>query len=173
MFSRRVLAQFLKEHEGEWWTPFEIKKEVGGDIRTVKNKIRILNESPWETTYDGWKLEIAERGDRLYVVRMVMDIEGSTNLIMAEISEVAGITFERLEEILNQQNLILKHVYNDGIRDTFLRYLQRARHHLDSKMRLNYLEKLKETVKEIKEVKLKELKELLKRLSECGDVAIQ
>jgi len=161
----------LKEHEGEWWTPFEIKKELGGDIRTVKNKIRILNETSWETTYKGWKLELAERGDRLYVVRMVMDMEGSTNLIRAEISEVDGIPVERLEEILNQRNLILKHVYNNMIRDTFLRYLQKASHHHDSKMRLNYLEKLKETVTEIKEDKLEQLKEYLKSLSECGEVA--
>ena len=171
MFRRRDLAKFLKEHESEWWTPYEITKELGVDIRTVKNKIRTLNESPWETTYEGWKLDIAERGDRLYVVRMVMDMEGSRNLIRAEISEVDGIPVERLEEILNQQNLIVKHVYNKGIRDTFLRYLQQTSHHHDSKMRLNYIEKLKETVKEIKEEKLKELKGFLKSLSECGAVA--
>ena len=171
MDRRRDLANFLKEHEGEWWTPFEIKKELGADLRTVKNNIRDLNETPWETTYEGWKLDIAERGDRLYVVRMVMDMEGSTNLIRAEISEVNGIPVERLEEILNQQNLILKHVYSTRIRDTFLRYLQKASHHHDSKMRLNYLEKLKEAVKEIKEIKLNELNEVLKSLSECGEVA--
>jgi len=124
-----------------------------------------------ETTYKGWKLDIAERGDRLYVVRMVMDREGSVNLIRAEISEVNGIPVERLEEILNQRNLILKHVYNDWIRDTFLRHLQKASHHHDSDMRLNYLEKLKETVTEIKEDKLKVLKEFLKSLSECGEVS--
>ena len=61
MFSRRDLAIFLKEHEGEWWTPYEIKKELGVDLRTVKNKIRILNETSRETTYKGWKLDIAER----------------------------------------------------------------------------------------------------------------
>ena len=170
MFSHRDLAKFLKEHEGEWWTPYEIKKELGVDLRTVKNKIRNLNESLLETTYKGWKLDIAERGDRLYVVRMVMDREGSTNLIRAEISEVDGIPDERLEEILNQRNLILKHA-KYWIRDTFLKYLQKASHHHDSKMRLNYLEKLKETVTEIKEDKLKELKEFLKSLSECGEVA--
>jgi len=171
LLNLRDLEKFLKEHEGEWWTPYEIKKELGGDIRTVKNKIRSLGGRPLWTTYKGWRLDIAERGDRLYVVRMVRDIEGSRNLIRVEISEVKGIRDDRLEEILNQRNLILKHVNTIRTRDTFLKCLQKASHHHDSKIRLNYLEKLKETVKEIKEYKLKQLNEILKSLSECGEVA--
>ena len=77
MFNIRDLEKFLKEHEGEWWTPYEIKKEMGVDIRTIKNKIRNIGQTSSWTTYTGWRLDIAERGDRLYVVRMVMDREGS------------------------------------------------------------------------------------------------
>jgi len=35
-------------------------------------------------------LELAERGDRLYCLRMVRDIEGSENLMKAETFEVDG-----------------------------------------------------------------------------------
>ena len=171
MFSHRGLETFLKEHEDEWWTPYEIKKELGVDIRTVKNKIRILDGRPWETTYEGWRLDVAERGPRLYVVRMVRDIEGSENLIEAEISEVEGIPDERLEEILSQRSLILKHVRVIATRDAFLRYLENARHHQDGKVRLRNLARLKEIVKEIKGSQLKQLDEYLENLSERGEAA--
>jgi len=80
------LEKFLKEHKGEWWTPHEIKTELGGDIRTVYNVIRNLIRRPWERTKKGWRLDVAERGDRIYCVRMVRDLEGSENLIKDEIS---------------------------------------------------------------------------------------
>lgn len=168
MFSHRGLEMFLKEHEEEWWTPHEIRKELGVDIRTVKNKIRILDGRPWETTYKGWRLDIAERGTRLYVVRMVRDIEGSMNLIRVEASEVEDIPDERLEEIFIQRNLILKHIDTIATRDAFLRYLEKARHHHDGKVRHRNLAKLKEIVKEIKEAQLKQLDEYLENLSERG-----
>ena len=76
------LENFLKEHEGEWWTPYEIGRELGIDIRTVKNVIRRLDSM----THKSWRLDIAERGDRLYVVRMVRDIERSRNRIRVHIS---------------------------------------------------------------------------------------
>ena len=166
MFSHRDLEKFLKEHEDEWWTPYEIKKELGVDIRTVKNKIRILDGRPWETTYKGWRLDIAERGNRLYVVRIVRNIEGSENLIKAEIAEVESIPDDRLEGILNSRDLILKHIDTIAERDAFLRYLEKARHHHDGKIRLRNLAKLKETVKEIKGSQLKQLNKYLENLSE-------
>lgn len=83
MFTTLDLENFLKEHEVEWWSPSEIRIELGVDLRTVKNVIRKLDSM----NHKGWRLDIAERS-RLYAVRMVRDIEGSENLIKAEISEV-------------------------------------------------------------------------------------
>lgn len=166
LFSHRDLEKFLKEHEDEWWTPYEIKKELGVDIRTVKNKIRILDGRSWETTYKGWRMDIAERGDRLYVVRMVRDIEGSRNLINAEISEVEDIPDDRLEEIFSQRILILKYIDIIATRDAFLRYLENARHHQNVNIRFVNIEKLKEIVKKIKEAHLKQLKDYIENLSE-------
>ena len=80
------LEKFLKEHKGEWWTPHEIKTELGGDIRTVYNVIRSLIRRPWEMTKKGWRLDVAERR-RIYCVRMVRDIGGSDNLMKDEISK--------------------------------------------------------------------------------------
>ena len=155
------LDKFLKEREGEWWTPYEIKNELGSDIRTVKNVIRRLSRRPWETTYKGWRLDIAERGKRLYVVRMVRDIEGSENLIKAEISEVERIPVDSLENIFKNRDLILRHVETIASRDAFLSYLERVRHHEKSKIRLRNLEKLKECVNGIKEKKLESLNDYL------------
>ena len=165
------LDKFLKEHGGEWWTPYEIKKELGGDIRTVKNVIRRLSRRLWATTYKGWRLDVAERGDRLYVVCMIRDIEGSRNLIKAEISEVEGIPDDNLEDILNNRDLILKHVGSIASRDAFLSYLERARHHYNNKIRFRNLEKLKEDVKGIKEYQLNQLNEYMENLSERGEAA--
>lgn len=162
------LEKFLKEHKGEWWTPYEIKNELGCDIRTVKNAIRRLSWRPWETTYKGWRLDVAERGARLYVVRMVRDVEGSENLIKAEISEVESIPTDGLKDILNDRDLILKYC---GDRDDFLEYLEKARHHHNDKIRLRNLEKLKESVKYSKEYRLKQLNEYLENLSERGEAA--
>ncbi len=155
---------FLKEREGEWWTPYEIKKALGSDIRTVKNVIRRLSLRPWETTYKGWRLDVAERGKRLYVVRMVKDVEGSEKLLKAEISEVESIPVDSLENICKNRDLILKHIDTIATRDAFLSYLERTRYHDKSKIRLRNLEKLKEIVKGIKEYRLKQLKEYLKDL---------
>lgn len=80
------LENFLKEHEREWWTPHQIGKKLGVDIRTVKKVIRRLDKM----THNGWKLVIAERGDRLFCVRMKRDIENSGNLVEAEVSELDG-----------------------------------------------------------------------------------
>ncbi len=158
------LDKFLKEREGEWWTPYEIKKEMGSDIRTVKNVIRRLSRRPWETTYKGWRLDIAERRKRLYVVRMVKDVEGSEKLLKAEISEVESIPDDRLDDIIINRDLILKNIDTIVTRDAFLSYLERAKYHYKSKIRLRNLEKLKEIVKGIKEYRLKQLKEYLKDL---------
>jgi len=84
LFTTLNLENFLKEHIGEWWTPSEIGKELGVDLRTVKNVIWKLDS----TIPKGWRLDMAERGKRLYCVRMVRDIEGSDNVIKAEISDV-------------------------------------------------------------------------------------
>ncbi len=85
MFKTLDLENFLKEHRGEWWSPNEIGLKLVVDLRTVKNVIRRLHE---QGTLEGWVLELAERGERLYVVRMVRDIKDSENLIKAEIFEV-------------------------------------------------------------------------------------
>ena len=164
MVNVRDLDKFLKEREGEWWTPYEIKNELGSDIRTVKNVIRRLSRRPWETTYKGWRLDVAERGKRLYVVRMVRNIEGSENLIKAEISEVERIPVDSLENIFNNQDLILKNINTIVSRDAFLSYLERAKHHDKSKIRLRNLEKLKGVIQDIKEDRLKELNEYLNGL---------
>ena len=165
MFNVWDLEKFLKGREGEWWTPHEIGKELGVDIRTVKNVIRRLGWRPWETTYEGWRLDIAERGDRLYVVRMVRDIEGSENQIKAEISEVESIPEEGLEKIFNQQSLIMKHSGNTATRDAFLRYLENARYHHNKKIRIRNLAMLSDTVKMIKVYKLKKINDYLRDLS--------
>ena len=86
MFKILDLGNFLKEHGEEWWTPYQIGKELGIDIRTVKNVIRRLDRM----THKGWKLVIAERGDRLFCVRMERDLENSGNLVKAELSRMEG-----------------------------------------------------------------------------------
>ncbi len=85
MFTTSDLENFLKEREEEWWSPNEIGKELGVDLRTVKNVIRRLDSM----THEGWRLDIAERGNRLYVLRMIR-VENSRNLFKAEVSEVEG-----------------------------------------------------------------------------------
>ena len=85
MFTTSDLENFLKEHE-DWWSPNEIGKALGVDLRTVKNVIRRFHGMP----HDGWVLELAERGARLYCLRMFRDIEGSENLIKVERFEVDG-----------------------------------------------------------------------------------
>lgn len=90
--TRNIIKKFLKEHAEEWWTPHDIKKELGGDIRTYIRGIRSLSRRPGEMTYKGWKLEVAARAheqeDRIYAVRIIRYIEVSDNVIKAEISEV-------------------------------------------------------------------------------------
>lgn len=81
MFKTSDLENFLKEHEGEWWSPSEIGLDRGADLRTVKKVIRRLDNM----SHKGWVLDIAERGDRLYVVRMVRDVEISRKLIKSEV----------------------------------------------------------------------------------------
>jgi len=165
LFDIWDLETFLKEHEGEWWTPYEIGKELKVDIRTVKNTIRMLDRRPSKTTYEGWRLDIAERGDRLYVVRIVRDIEDSKSRIRAEISEVESIPEDGLEKIFNQQSLIIKHSGCIATRDAFLRYLQNARHHHDTNIRLRNLTKLTEIIREIKRDQLEQLNKYLRDLS--------
>ncbi len=86
MFTTSDLEIFLREHEGEWWSPSEIGTKLGVDLRTVKKVIRKLDNM----NHKGWVLDIAERGDRIYVVRMVRDVESSRNLIKSEVSKVKG-----------------------------------------------------------------------------------
>jgi len=83
------LQKFLREREGEWWSPHQIHKEQGVDIRTVKKAIRDLDKM----THKGWKLVIAERfiaerGVRLWCVRLERDMENSGNLVKAKVSNV-------------------------------------------------------------------------------------
>lgn len=79
MFKTSDLENFLKEQEGEWWSPSEIGKALGVDLRTVKNVIRRLDSM----THEGWRMEKAER-ERIYCVRMVRDVEISRKLIKSE-----------------------------------------------------------------------------------------
>ena len=38
---------FLREHEGEWWSPNEIAKALKSDIRTTKNRINANRLLPY------------------------------------------------------------------------------------------------------------------------------
>jgi len=156
------LTKFLKEHTGEWFTPHEIAKESNSDIRTVKNDIRILRNRPYETTYEGYSLEIAERR-RLYALRIIKDVEHSIKLIQKEIVEVEKIG-EDLESIVRDRNLLLKHSSCIAVRDTFIRYLEKARYHHNDKIRQRNLKKLKLEVQSIKNREKKRLESLIATL---------
>lgn len=64
----------------------------------------------------------------------------------------------------------LSTIWPDATREAFLRYIEKARHHHNEKIRLRNLEKLKETVKGIKEYQLKQLKEYLELLRLAYDL---
>ncbi|GAG98764.1 unnamed protein product [marine sediment metagenome] len=66
LFKTSDLENFLKKKEGEWWSPNEIGKKLGVDLRTVKHVIRRFNDF----NHEGCRFEIAERS-RLYAVRLV------------------------------------------------------------------------------------------------------
>lgn len=156
------LDKFLKDHIGEWFTPHEIAKESNSDIRTVKNCVRSLRYRHYETTYKGYRLEIAERR-RLYALRIVKDVEHSINLVQEEMLEVEKIG-EDLKSIIRDQNLIVKHSSCIADRDTFIKYLDKARYHHNEKIRQRNLEKLKLRVQSIKSEKTKMLESLIETL---------
>ena len=106
MFTTSDLENFLKEHE-DWWSPNEIGKALGVDLRTVKNVIRRLDN----LTHEDWVLELAERGKRLYCLRMFRDIEGSENLIKVEIFEVDGKRTR--PKISSKEQQKLRSLYNE------------------------------------------------------------
>ncbi len=70
------LADFLREHQGEWYSPHEIHKMGGGDIRTVKKRIDHLANPPHWAADNGYRIEIARRGGRVYCVRFVRGVKG-------------------------------------------------------------------------------------------------
>ena len=168
------LVKFLKEHEGEWWTPYEIKKEFGCDIRTVKNNIRYVHATAWNTHHKGWRMDVAERGKRLYVVRMVRDIEGSKKILMQQLKEAKEeaekILCGSLFEIIDSKEWIIKQfssTYSE--RDDFFRLLDQARNNRIEKIRNRNLDKLKVLVEEIQNKEVKKLKTILSNLPLAKD----
>jgi hypothetical protein len=155
---------FLRKHDGEWWSPNEIAKAMKSDIRTTKNRINAHRYLPYYTTYEGWRLEVAERGKRIYAVRLMLDLEGSRAKISAEISEVQGLPEENLEDIVSQKDLILKHAGIRMYRHMFLRYLGKTQLNPNSDIGLNNHEKLTRTIQSSKKYKLKSLNEYLAKL---------
>ncbi|MCX6656044.1 MAG: hypothetical protein NTY03_13145 [Candidatus Bathyarchaeota archaeon] len=69
---------------------------------------------------------MAERGKRIYAVRLMRDVEGSRTKINAEIAEVQGLPEENLEDIVSHKDLILKHAGSLSTRDAFLNYLDKT-----------------------------------------------
>ena len=134
------------------------------DIRTIKNRINAHRHRPYKTTYEGWRLDVAERGKRIYVVRLVRDVEGSRAKINAEIAEVQGIPEESLEDIISHKDLILKHRGILVIRDAFLRYLYKTQLYPQSVIGLRNHEKMTRTIRYIKGYELKSLNEYLTEL---------
>lgn len=155
---------FLREHGGEWWSPNEIAKATKSDIRTTKNGIRANRIMHYYTTYEGWRLEVAERGKRIYALRMILDLEGSRAEINAEMSEVQDLPEENLEDIVSQRDLILKHVGALMYRDKFLIYLGKAQLSPNNDIGLNNHAKLTQIIQEIKKEKLDSLNEYLANL---------
>ena len=145
---------FLKEHEGELWSPNEIAKALKSDIRTTKNRINANRLLPYYTSYRGWRLDVAERGKRIYAVRLMRDLEGSRARIKADISEVQGLPEENLEDIVGQKELILKHVGTGLHRDEFLRCLNETLLDPDSDVGRISHEKLTQVIQSIKKYKI-------------------
>ena len=158
------LVHFLSGHVGEWWTPNETAKAMKSDIRTIKHAIRLCQQYPYQTTYKGWRLDVAERGKRIYAVRLMRDVEGSKAKISALIAEVQGIPEENLEDIISHKNLILEHAGPIVIRDSFLRYLDKTRLNPSSDIGANNHEKLTGTIRSLKKLQLDSLNEILAEL---------
>jgi hypothetical protein len=155
---------FLRKHEGEWWTPNEIAKAMKSDIRTTKNRINANRHRLYYTTYEGWRLDVAERGKRIYAVRLMQDVEGSRAKINAEIAEAQGLPEENLEDIVSHKDLILKHARSRATRDAFLRYLDKTQLNPHSDIGLNNHVKLTQTIQNLKKYELDSLNEYLAKL---------
>ena len=152
------LADFLREHEGEWFSPYEIHRKGGGDIRTVKNRIeRLANTSYW-TVDTGYKIEIAQRKKRIYCIRFVKDIENSIKFITGQMAEVKGIN----ENIKNAQEanfeLLMKHCGRMAERDSIRYHAQRFD-----------VERLRKDIHNLKKFKLEKLHGILLELKEARE----
>ena len=155
---------FLRKHEGEWWTPNEVAKALKSDIRTTKSRIHANRLRPYYTSYEGWRLDVAERGKRIYAVRMMRDLEGSRARIKADISEVQGLPEENLDDIVSNQNLILKHAGAKFEMDLFQRYLSKTLLDPNSDIGRNNHEKLTHMIREIKKDRIDDLEKYLEKL---------
>ena len=158
----RSLINFLREHEGEWWSPNEIAKEIKSDIRTTKNGITANRLWHYYTFYEGWRLDVAERGKRIYAVRAIRDLEGSRAKIKADISEVQGWPEENLEDIASHTVSILRYA-NLAEHESFQRYLKKAQNP-ESKIRSDNHEKLTKIIQSIKKYRLDNLNKYLSNL---------
>lgn len=147
------LADFLREHQTEWYSPYELHKRGGGDIRSVKNKIaRLANTSYW-TTKTGYKIEIAQRGERIYCVRFVKDIENAVKFIKGQITEVEGLN-ENIKDTREADfELLMKYCDTHAERDAIQYHAQRFD-----------VERLRQDIHNLKESKLEDLRELLKEM---------
>ena len=85
-----VVGNFLGARVNEWWTPNEIAKALKKDHRTVQNMIDRQRYRPYETTYKGFRLEVAERR-RVYCVRLVKDPRHCLEIVKNEVKEVQSI----------------------------------------------------------------------------------
>lgn len=152
------ISKFLKEHEGEWYTPHEIAKELKSDIRTVKNDILRLRYRHYETTYKGYRLDVAERR-RIYAIRMIKDVAGSIRIIEEEMAEVRSIPEVDISSIYESRSLIEKHCGCLAIRNIFRHYLHQS-YHSDKNVAQRNLEKLRNEVQRIKNDKLERLESI-------------
>ena len=147
------VKDFIRKHEGEWYSPNEIHNETKSDLRTVKNSVSRLTKTSYWTTYEGYRVEIAQREDRIYCVRLVKDIENSVRLIKEEMAEVEGIK-ENIESVRDVDlGLLEKHSSCYAVRDAIRYHFQ----HSD-------LKRLRTDIRDLKESKLEQLREYLQEL---------
>jgi len=121
------LASFLQFHEGQWFSPYEIARETKHDIRVIKNNISRLQRTSYWTAYDGFRLDVAERGKRIYAIRMVRDIENSVKQVDAEIEKIKGSDYKSIEEIETDLDYLLDKLPSClADHDTLLRHFNKG-----------------------------------------------
>jgi predicted transcriptional regulator len=181
-FFESDLADFLIEHENEWWTPYEVAQESKVDIRTIKNGVKTLSLSlsggfeDWryeysleDTAHRGFRIEVVQRR-RIYAARMVKDLKWSIAKLDEEIGEVRRqlsvvqrIRADCLEEIVSEKELFMESAshLSPSDRDEFSKFLSRAVNDGDPEA----FRKLKGEAEYIKERRIEWLNEKLDKLS--------